>query len=84
MGNCIKKFTLFDCYLIYIYFQNNADILFGGVTIVCGVFGTVGGSYVLDFMGATISNAFKVDTCILFILWRSMVNMDVILVYLMA
>ncbi|KAM7470563.1 hypothetical protein LguiA_008746 [Lonicera macranthoides] len=42
-----------------IYHMNNADLLFGGVTIVCGIFGTVAGSYVLDVMGATISNAFK-------------------------
>jgi len=42
-----------------IYHMNNADLLFGGVTIVCGIFGTVAGSYILDLMGATISNAFK-------------------------
>jgi MFS family permease len=42
-----------------IYHMDNADLLFGAVTIVCGILGTVAGSYVLDLMGATISNAFK-------------------------
>lgn len=42
-----------------IYHMSNADLLFGGVTIVCGIFGTVAGGYILDYMGSTISNAFK-------------------------
>ncbi|XP_065873958.1 probable sphingolipid transporter spinster homolog 2 isoform X1 [Euphorbia lathyris] len=42
-----------------IYHMSNADLMFGGVTIVCGIFGTLGGGLVLDRMNATISNAFK-------------------------
>ncbi|ONK73629.1 uncharacterized protein A4U43_C04F33610 [Asparagus officinalis] len=42
-----------------IYHMNNADLLFGGITIVCGIVGTLGGGYVLDKMQSTISNAFK-------------------------
>ncbi|XP_062015931.1 probable sphingolipid transporter spinster homolog 2 [Rosa rugosa] len=42
-----------------IYHMNNADMMFGGVTIVCGVLGTVAGGFVLDYMSNTISNAFK-------------------------
>ncbi|KAL5714812.1 hypothetical protein ACHQM5_016720 [Ranunculus cassubicifolius] len=42
-----------------IYHMSNADLLFGGVTIVCGIFGTVAGGYILDYVGSTISNAFK-------------------------
>ncbi|KAK9110812.1 hypothetical protein Sjap_018872 [Stephania japonica] len=42
-----------------IYHMSNADLLFGGVTIVCGILGTLSGGYVLDFMDSTISNAFK-------------------------
>ncbi|KAK6923893.1 Organic anion transporter polypeptide, partial [Dillenia turbinata] len=40
---------------------NNADMMFGGITIICGVFGTLAGGYVLDYMSATISNAFKAE-----------------------
>ncbi|KAJ8765794.1 hypothetical protein K2173_014916 [Erythroxylum novogranatense] len=42
-----------------IYQMSNADMLFGGITIVCGIFGTLAGGFVLDRMTATISNAFK-------------------------
>lgn len=35
-------------------------MVFGGITIVCGIFGTLAGGYVLDRMQSTISNAFKV------------------------
>lgn len=42
-----------------IYHMSNADLLFGGITIVCGIFGTLAGGFVLDFVQATISNAFK-------------------------
>lgn len=42
-----------------IYHMKNADLTFGGITIVCGIFGTLAGGCVLDFMSATISNAFK-------------------------
>ncbi|KAB1223847.1 hypothetical protein CJ030_MR2G009200 [Morella rubra] len=42
-----------------IYHMNNADYFFGGITIVCGIFGTLSGGLILDHMNATISNAFK-------------------------
>ncbi|KAF8406150.1 hypothetical protein HHK36_008230 [Tetracentron sinense] len=42
-----------------IYHMRNADLMFGGITIVCGILGTLAGGYVLDYMTATISNAFK-------------------------
>jgi hypothetical protein len=43
------------------FLQNNADLLFGGITIVCGIFGTLSGGLILDYMSATISNAFRVS-----------------------
>ncbi|XP_015166267.1 probable sphingolipid transporter spinster homolog 2 isoform X1 [Solanum tuberosum] len=46
----------------YIYHMNNADLMFGGVTIICGIFGTLAGGFILDRMTNTISNAFKVDS----------------------
>nr|XP_043628327.1 probable sphingolipid transporter spinster homolog 2 [Erigeron canadensis] len=42
-----------------IYQMNNADILFGGITIIGGIVGTLGGSIILDRMNSTIPNAFK-------------------------
>lgn len=42
-----------------IYHMSNPDLLFGGITIVCGIFGTLAGGYILDKMHSTISNAFK-------------------------
>ncbi|KAK1568689.1 hypothetical protein Q3G72_027557 [Acer saccharum] len=42
-----------------IYNMSNADLVFGGVTIVCGILGTIAGGYALDFMTSTISNSFK-------------------------
>ncbi|KAK7319532.1 hypothetical protein RJT34_04254 [Clitoria ternatea] len=42
-----------------IYHMTNADTMFGGITIVCGILGTLAGGLVLDFMTSTISNAFK-------------------------
>ncbi|KAH7853131.1 hypothetical protein Vadar_033732 [Vaccinium darrowii] len=42
-----------------IYHMTDADLIFGGITIVCGILGTVTGGYVLDKMTATIPNAFK-------------------------
>jgi hypothetical protein len=44
--------------------QSNADLMFGGITIICGVFGTLAGGLVLDKMTSTISNAFKVQLSI--------------------
>ncbi|OMO56380.1 Major facilitator superfamily [Corchorus capsularis] len=41
-----------------IYQMKNADMMFGGLTIVCGILGTLAGGFVLDRMGATISHAF--------------------------
>ncbi|XP_009769193.1 putative sphingolipid transporter spinster homolog 2 [Nicotiana tabacum] len=42
-----------------IYHMKNADMTFGGITIVCGILGTLAGGLVLDRMNSTISNAFK-------------------------
>ncbi|KAL5556652.1 hypothetical protein UlMin_038888 [Ulmus minor] len=42
-----------------IYKMSDADLLFGGITIICGIFGTLAGGFILDSMTATISNAFK-------------------------
>ena len=46
-----------------VFWQADADLIFGGITIVCGIEGTLAGGFVLDFMSNSISNAFKV--CIL-------------------
>ncbi|XP_047310642.1 probable sphingolipid transporter spinster homolog 2 isoform X2 [Impatiens glandulifera] len=43
----------------YVYGINNAGVVFGGITVVGGVVGTVAGGYVLGRMSSTISNAFK-------------------------
>lgn len=37
----------------------NADLVFGGVTVICGLIGTVAGGLVLDKIGPTITNGFK-------------------------
>lgn len=42
-----------------IYHMENADMIFGGITIVCGILGTLAGGYILDYMNNTIPNAFK-------------------------
>lgn len=42
-----------------IYHMSNADMMFGGITIVCGILGTITGGLILDRMSSTISNAFK-------------------------
>ncbi|XP_054777741.1 probable sphingolipid transporter spinster homolog 2 isoform X2 [Prosopis cineraria] len=50
-----------------IYHMTNADMIFGGITIVCGILGTLAGGFLLDFMTNTLSNAFKLlamTTCI--------------------
>ncbi|KAH7834984.1 hypothetical protein Vadar_021746 [Vaccinium darrowii] len=41
-----------------IYQMKNADMVFGGVTMVCGILGTLAGGFVLDKMKNTITNAF--------------------------
>ncbi|KAM2676061.1 hypothetical protein EV1_002764 [Malus domestica] len=42
-----------------IYHMTDADLIFGGITIVCGILGTLAGGFLLDYMTNTISNAFK-------------------------
>ncbi|XP_042061543.1 probable sphingolipid transporter spinster homolog 2 [Salvia splendens] len=42
-----------------IYHMSNADYMFGGVTAICGVFGSIAGGLVLDRMNSTLPNAFK-------------------------
>ncbi|XP_078436090.1 putative sphingolipid transporter spinster homolog 2 [Wolffia australiana] len=43
-----------------IYHMKNADMMFGGVTVICGILGTLAGGFILDLIHSTISNAFKV------------------------
>ncbi|KAK4772088.1 hypothetical protein SAY86_013863 [Trapa natans] len=42
-----------------IYHMESADMMFGAITIVCGLLGTLAGGFILDRISATISNAFK-------------------------
>lgn len=42
-----------------IYKMDNADMVFGGITVGCGLAGTIGGGLLLDYVNSTISNAFK-------------------------
>ncbi|GAB4853374.1 hypothetical protein Ancab_017550 [Ancistrocladus abbreviatus] len=42
-----------------IYHMTDADMVFGGITVACGILGSVGGGFILDYMTSTISNAFK-------------------------
>lgn len=44
--------------------QENADVVFGGVTIFAGLVGTICGGLFLDYIGSTVRNAFKV-CCVL-------------------
>ncbi|CAH2061482.1 unnamed protein product, partial [Thlaspi arvense] len=44
-----------------IYKMKNADMIFGAVTIICGVIGSLSGGLILDSVTATIPNAFKVE-----------------------
>ncbi|WVY92678.1 hypothetical protein V8G54_031766 [Vigna mungo] len=55
-----------------IYHMADADLIFGGITIVCGIVGTLAGGFVLDYMDNTLSNAFKVAFCFGAFLFRSM------------
>ncbi|RDX96036.1 putative sphingolipid transporter spinster-like 2, partial [Mucuna pruriens] len=50
-----------------IYHMTNADLIFGGITIVCGIVGTLAGGFVLDYMNNTLSNAFKLLSTTTFI-----------------
>ena len=38
--------------------QSNADMIFGGITIICGLLIMIVGGFVLDFMTNTIPNEF--------------------------
>ncbi|EYU18370.1 hypothetical protein MIMGU_mgv1a006479mg [Erythranthe guttata] len=42
-----------------IYHMSNADYMFGGVTAVCGIVGSLAGGFLLDRIDSTIPNAFK-------------------------
>ena len=44
--------------------QEDADEVFGGVTIFVGLVGTICGGLFLDYIGSTVRNAFKV-CCVL-------------------
>ncbi|CAH2061456.1 unnamed protein product, partial [Thlaspi arvense] len=39
--------------------HKNANMIFGAVTIICGIIGTLSGGFILDRVTATIPNAFK-------------------------
>ncbi|XP_027159735.1 probable sphingolipid transporter spinster homolog 2 isoform X1 [Coffea eugenioides] len=49
-----------------LYHMSNADLMFGGVTVVSGVLGTVAGGFLLDRMTSTIPNAFKLLSAVTF------------------
>ncbi|CAI8591325.1 unnamed protein product [Vicia faba] len=44
-----------------IYHMTDADLVFGGIAMVCGIVGTLAGGFALDFLNNsnTLSNAFK-------------------------
>lgn len=42
-------------------------MMFGGITIVGGIVGTLTGGFVLDKLDSTIPNAFKVHTILTFV-----------------
>ncbi|CAL5026343.1 unnamed protein product [Urochloa decumbens] len=42
-----------------IYHMVSADLMFGGITIVCGIIGTLAGGFIHDKVGSTIPNAFR-------------------------
>ncbi|KAJ6754905.1 SPINSTER [Salix purpurea] len=50
-----------------IYNMTNADMIFGGITIFCGIVGTLAGGYALDSINSTISNAFKLLSAVTFV-----------------
>lgn len=58
---CCTIIILNYCTKKNLLWQTNADMMFGGITVVCGILGTLAGGLVLDFMTNTISNAFKVS-----------------------
>eukprot|EP00250_Pteridium_aquilinum_P019414 c24423_g1_i2 orf=340-1779(-) len=68
-----------------IYNLENADLVFGGVTVICGIFGTVAGGLILDKIGATISNAFKflsITTFIGTVLWFASFTSRTLLIFI--
>ncbi|XP_010520571.1 PREDICTED: probable sphingolipid transporter spinster homolog 2 [Tarenaya hassleriana] len=50
-----------------IYNMSNADLIFGGITVICGILGTISGGLILDYVDSTISNAFKLLSVATFI-----------------
>lgn len=60
IGTFVNKSWVVHFWLV-LFCQSNADLLFGGITIVCGIFGTLAGGLILDKIQSTISNAFKVN-----------------------
>ncbi|KAI4296486.1 hypothetical protein L6164_036439 [Bauhinia variegata] len=50
-----------------IYNMEDADIIFGGITVLCGIVGALAGGFILDSLTNTISNAFKVLSTATFI-----------------
>jgi hypothetical protein len=62
----VYRFIFIRCNILEVLIpcQSNADLMFGGITIICGIFGTLAGGLILDKMTSTISNAFKVQLSI--------------------
>jgi len=52
----------FASLMVPFFWQSNADLLFGGMTIICGILGTLAGGLFLDKISSTIPNAFKVNS----------------------
>ncbi|KAF4381423.1 hypothetical protein G4B88_029778 [Cannabis sativa] len=45
-----------------LYEMNNADNIFGGMTLLCGVVGTLFGGWILSYTGNSINYAFKIQS----------------------
>ncbi|KAF4381021.1 hypothetical protein F8388_011943 [Cannabis sativa] len=45
-----------------LYEMNNADNIFGGMTLLCGVAGTLFGGWILSYTGNSINYAFKIQS----------------------
>ncbi|KAH1073170.1 hypothetical protein J1N35_025498 [Gossypium stocksii] len=54
--NALRKQNLIRCYMSFSFL--NADMMFGGITIVCGILGTLSGGFILDRLSASIYKAF--------------------------
>ncbi|KAI8012723.1 Branched-chain-amino-acid aminotransferase-like protein 1 [Camellia lanceoleosa] len=50
--------------------KSDPDLVFGGITIVSGILGTIARGFVLDKMTNTIPNAFKVNTLNVLAEWK--------------